>query len=143
MLHGVNCGAFGARQPELYGADSLAAINRRLIAAGRRRGCRVACRRTDDEATFVRAIHAAGRTADGLLCNPGAWTHTSVAVRDAVASVAIPVIEVHCSNIFAREPFRRNSFVAPLVRGMIAGFGPLGYALGLEALIAMLDCANG
>lgn len=134
VLHGANVNALGRREPHLYGRTTLAALNRQLIRAGRRHGEDVRCRQTNHEGRLVDWIHESGRVAEGLILNAGAWTHTSVAVRDAVTSIRIPVIEVHCSNIFAREAFRRHSFIAPVVHGIICGFGTASYLLALEAL---------
>lgn len=137
-LHGPNMGVLGKREPALYGQMTLAAVNRRLVVHGRALQVRVRCRQTDEEGCYLRWVQAAGREAAGLIVNPGGWTHTSVALRDAIAALTIPVVEVHLSNIFAREAFRRHSFVAPVVRGMLVGLGVDGYLLALDALVRIL-----
>ncbi|MBI2346486.1 MAG: 3-dehydroquinate dehydratase [Deltaproteobacteria bacterium] len=142
VLHGVNLRLLGAREPQHYGARSLAAIDKELIRLGRELGLAVRCRQTDVEARFVAWLGAANREARAVICNPGAWTHTSVAIRDAVAALAIPAIEVHVTNIYARESFRRHSFLAPAVHGIIVGFGTVGYALALRGVANLIQGAR-
>lgn len=137
ILNGVNLGTLGWREPSVYGAKTLAQLNRQLSAFGKKLHLNVTCRQTDDEARFCNWIRSPG--AEALVVNPGAWTHTSVAVRDAIASINIPVIEVHISNIFSRETFRNHSFIAPLARGVIVGLGTRGYVLALEAISGILQ----
>lgn len=137
-LHGPNLNLLGRREPGIYGATTLAEIDASLIAAGSRLGASVECKQSNHEGVLVDAIHAALGERDGLLINPGAYTHTSVALRDAIAAVALPTVEVHLSNIHCREAFRQHSYIAPVALGQISGFGSDSYRLGLEALVAYL-----
>ncbi|MEN4010771.1 MAG: type II 3-dehydroquinate dehydratase [Bellilinea sp.] len=138
VLHGANLNLLGEREPEVYGGLTLAEIDRRLVIEGERLGLSVRSYQSNHEGALIDALHEARRSAQGVLLNPGGYTHTSVALRDAVAAIAIPVIEVHLSNVQAREDFRRISLIAPVCRGSIAGFGWRSYWLGLHALAAML-----
>jgi 3-dehydroquinate dehydratase-2 len=138
VLHGPNLNLLGGREPAVYGAATLAEIDRAIQAHARRRGVRVACRQSNAEGELIGWLHGAEREGfEGVVFNPGAFTHYSIALRDAVAAIAVPVVEVHLSNVHAREEFRRHSVIAPVARGQIAGFGPLGYCLGLDALAAL------
>jgi 3-dehydroquinate dehydratase-2 len=132
VLNGPNLGQLGTREPAIYGSASYADLEAACHAAGEDAGIAVEVRQTDDEATFLHWLHDA--TADGLVLNPGAWTHTSVAVRDAAAQLAVPFVEVHLSNPLAREEFRHTSFTAGLAVGVIAGFGIDSYRLAIGAL---------
>lgn len=139
VLHGPNLNLLGAREPAIYGRDSLADINRRLVAEGRRKGLAVTTFQSNHEGVLVDRIQAARKEgAAFIVINPGAYTHTSVAIRDALAAVAIPFIEVHLSNIHAREPFRHRSFVSDIAVGTIAGLGSRGYDFALEFAAARL-----
>ncbi|HBS49044.1 MAG TPA: type II 3-dehydroquinate dehydratase [Rhodobacteraceae bacterium] len=139
VLNGPNLNLLGTRQPEIYGTTTLAEIEADCVARGERLGARVTCLQSNHEGTLIDAIHAARGTHDGIVLNAGAYTHTSVALMDAIASVGLPVVELHLSNIHAREPFRHRSYVAPVALGQICGFGPRGYGLALEALVAHLE----
>jgi 3-dehydroquinate dehydratase-2 len=124
----------GEREPEVYGAVSLVEIDRRLVEAGRTLGLEVRSFQSNSEGALIDALHEARRWAAGVVFNPGGYTHTSVALRDAVAAIEIPVVEVHLSNVQGRDAFRRESLIAPVCRGVIAGFGWRSYLLGLHAL---------
>jgi len=140
VLHGPNLNLLGQRETHLYGNDTLDAINSRLVERGRRAGAEVDTFQSNAEAPLIDRIHAA-RT-DGTACiiiNPAAFTHTSVALRDALAAVRVPFIEVHLSNIHAREPFRHHSYFSDLAAGVIAGLGPIGYELALDAALRSIE----
>ncbi|HEX9780279.1 MAG TPA: type II 3-dehydroquinate dehydratase [bacterium] len=139
VVHGPNLQWLGTRRPEVYGLTGLDAINRRLRALAAARGVRLEVVQSDHEGDLVERIGRARSRHQGILINPAAYTHTSVAIRDAIEAAALPAVEVHLSNIYAREPFRRHSLIAPVCRGQVSGFGPSSYALGLEALLGMLD----
>jgi len=139
VLHGPNLNLLGEREPQVYGSLTLDEINRRLIEAGQSLNLQVNCFQSNHEGELIDALQAARRTADGVVFNPGGYTHTSVALRDAVAAIPIPVIEVHLSNPAAREDFRHVSLLAPVCRGTIAGFGWRSYWLGLLALAGLLN----
>jgi 3-dehydroquinate dehydratase-2 len=133
VLHGPNLNLLGTREPSIYGAASLEEINARLIARAQESGVRLSCFQSNAEAALIDRVHQSGR--DGthfIIINPAAFTHTSVALRDALAAVKLPFIEVHLSNVFAREPFRHHSFFTDLAVGMICGLGARGYELALE-----------
>ncbi len=140
VLHGPTLNLLGAREPEVYGQLTLARVNREIQAYGRRRGVRIQCRQSNHEGELIDAIQAAERQGFGaIVFNPGAFTHYSLALRDAVAAVRLPVIEVHLSNIHAREEFRRHSVIAPAARGQISGFGLQSYLLGVEAALGAIE----
>jgi 3-dehydroquinate dehydratase-2 len=135
VLHGPNLNLLGRREPTVYGSLSLAELDRLIQAHARRQGMRVECRQSNVEGQLINWLQAAEREGfAGIVLNPGAFTHYSIALRDAVASIRLPVIEVHLSNIHGREEFRHHSVVAAVARGQIAGFGPHSYLLGLDAL---------
>lgn len=139
VLHGPNLNLLGTREPEIYGADTLADINARLGAMAAARGHTLATVQSNAEHVLVEAVHAA-RT-DGtafILVNPGAFTHTSIALRDAFLGVSVPFIEVHLSNVYAREEFRHRSYLRDIARGIIIGLGAMGYELALEAAMRQL-----
>ncbi|MDP2619927.1 MAG: type II 3-dehydroquinate dehydratase [Hyphomicrobiales bacterium] len=138
VLNGPNLNLLGQRETAVYGKTTLADIERLTRAKAAALGLSAEFRQTNHEGELVEWIHEAGRAACGIVLNAGAYTHTSVAVHDALKAVNTPVIEVHLSNIFAREPFRHHSYVSPLARGIICGFGPKGYELALEALHAIV-----
>jgi 3-dehydroquinate dehydratase-2 len=134
ILHGPNLNLLGVREPEVYGDMSLAEINRRLDKTGQELGIEVRPFQSNSEGGLIDALQSAGEWADGVIFNPGGYTHTSVALRDAVAAINIPVVEVHLSNIYGREEFRQRSLIAPVCTGTIAGFGWRSYYLALLAL---------
>jgi 3-dehydroquinate dehydratase-2 len=134
VIHGPNLNLLGERETQHYGKDSLEAINRRLAEQGEREGLEVATFQSNAEAPLIERIHAAkGDQTAYIIINPAAFTHTSVALRDALAAVRIPFIEVHLSNVHAREAFRQHSYFSDLAAGVIVGLGPLGYELALQA----------
>lgn len=138
VLHGPNLNLLGRREPSVYGSSTLAEIDRRIREHARLRGVRVECRQSNSEGQHIDWLHGAEREGfDGVVFNPGAFTHYSIALRDAVAAIGVPVVEVHLSNIHAREPWRHQSVIAPVARGQVLGFGPASYLLGLDALIAL------
>ena len=134
ILHGPNLNLLGMREPEVYGDWMLEDINEELISRGRDIGVRVRCFQSNSEGELIDALHDAREWAAGVVFNPGAYTHTSVALRDAITAIEIPVVEVHLSNVYAREEFRHQSLLAPVCLGKITGFGWRSYWLGLQAL---------
>ncbi len=138
VVHGPNLNLLGTREPSTYGRATLADIDRELVALGRQENTEVACAQANGEGELVALIQSLGATHDGLVLNPAAYTHTSVAIRDAVLAVGKPAVEVHLSNVHAREPFRHHSFLADIVVGRVMGFGAHSYRLGLLGLLAHL-----
>ncbi|MFH7027314.1 MAG: type II 3-dehydroquinate dehydratase [Heteroscytonema crispum UTEX LB 1556] len=135
VLHGPNLNLLGQREPGIYGSLTLAEINRLLEAEGQKLVAQVFAMQSNHEGVLVDAIHSALGQHQGLLINAGAYTHTSVALRDAIAAVNLPTVEVHLSNIYRREDFRHHSYIAPIAIGQISGFGAQSYLLGLQALV--------
>jgi 3-dehydroquinate dehydratase-2 len=139
ILHGPNLNLLGGRQPEIYGHLSLAEIDRRLQETAAGLGLEVQALQSNHEGTLIDALQEAQGWAAGVIFNPGGYTHTSVALRDAIAAIPIPVIEVHLSNVYAREDFRQRSLIAPVCAGKIVGFGWHSYRLALHALAWRLN----
>lgn len=138
VLHGPNLNLLGAREPDVYGSMTLDEINTKLIEQGKDAGAEVRCLQSNHEGVLIDALHDARTWAQGVIFNPGGYTHTSVALRDAIAAIDIPVIEVHLSNVYAREEFRRKSLISAVCKGKISGFGWKSYALALRALMDIL-----
>lgn len=139
VLHGPNLNLLGERETDIYGAQTLADINAALEVEGQKRGFDIAALQSNNEGVLIDVLHKARLEHDGVLFNPAGYTHTSVALRDAVAALDIPVVEVHLSNIFAREEFRQHSLIAPVCHGTISGFGWRSYLLALDAIIQILN----
>lgn len=138
VLHGPNLNLLGKREPEIYGSVTLDAINRLLAEEGQKLQAKTSPLQSNHEGVLVDAIQAACGEHQGILINAGAYTHTSVAIRDAIAAVNIPTVEVHLSNIYQRETFRHHSYIAAVALGQISGFGANSYRLGLQALVDYL-----
>ncbi|NER81746.1 MAG: type II 3-dehydroquinate dehydratase [Leptolyngbya sp. SIO1D8] len=138
VLHGPNLNLLGKREPSIYGVQTLQDIDGFLLAEGQALSVEVSSQQSNHEGILVDIIQGALGVFDGIVINPGAYTHTSVAIRDAIAAVAIPTVEVHLSNIHQREAFRHHSYIAPVAIGQICGFGADSYRLGLQALAAYL-----
>jgi 3-dehydroquinate dehydratase-2 len=143
VLHGVNLNMLGRRDPAHYGTDTLAAINRKLAELAQDLGLGLECFQSNHEGAMVERIHSAlDEDVDAVLINAGAWTHYSHALADALALLPVPVVEIHLSNIHAREDFRRKSLLSPVCVGSICGFGAQSYLLGLRAAHALLCAKN-
>ena len=138
ILHGPNLNLLGLREPGIYGVSTLAQIDAQLIELGRSLGVTVTSLQSNHEGVLVDAIHAARDRHQGIAINAGAYTHTSIAIRDAITAVQIPTVEVHLTNIYKREEFRHHSYLASIAIGQISGFGANSYYLGLQALVAYL-----
>ena len=138
VLHGPNLNLLGEREPEVYGRTTLAEIDARLREQGARRSAEVESFQSNHEGALIDRIQSARRTHQGIIINPGGLTHTSVALRDALVACSLPVIEVHLSNIHAREDFRQRSLIAGIALGQISGLGAKGYELALDALLDRL-----
>lgn len=141
VLHGPNLNLLGKREPGIYGTTTLGEIDVQLAALARELGIEVACHQSNHEGELVQRIHDAMGSYEALVINPGAYTHTSVALRDAIASTGIPTVEVHLSNIHRREEFRQHSFISGVAIGQITGFGVDSYLLGLRAAVQALKAA--
>lgn len=143
VLHGPNLNLLGSREPAIYGRDSLADIDRRLARTGRAKGVAVRSFQSNHEGALVDRIQSARKDGTGfIILNPAGYTHTSVAIRDALAAVAIPFVEVHLSNVHAREAFRHRSFVSDLAAGSIAGLGSRGYDYALDFALARIRAGS-
>jgi 3-dehydroquinate dehydratase II len=135
VLHGPNLNLLGVREPGIYGSVTLLEINKQLSALAAQQSSKVEVVQSNHEGTLVDAIHSALGYHDGLLINAAAYTHTSIAIRDAISAVKLPAVEVHLSNVYQREVFRHHSYLASVVVGQISGFGAQSYYLGLQALL--------
>jgi len=142
ILHGPNLNLIGQREPEIYGRTTLSEIDQRLKISGEEFGLEVRTFQANGEGALIDALHDAQDWASGVVFNPGGYTHTSVALRDAVAGITIPVVEIHISNVYAREEFRHQSLISPVCTGKITGFGWRSYLLGLQALFWMIEEEN-
>ena len=140
VLHGPNLNLLGTRQPEIYGSLTLEDINNKVIELGKELGAEITCLQSNHEGALIDALHEARSWAAGVVLNPGAYTHTSIALRDAISAIQIPVIEVHLSNVYAREEFRHVSMISAVCKGKILGFGWRSYLLALRALVEI--CAE-
>ena len=136
LLHGPNLNLLGTREPEVYGKMTLEEINARVAEHARRFDVELRAEQSNHEGALIDILHVARNWADGVAFNPGAYTHTSVALRDAISAINLPVVEIHLSNIHARESFRHTSMLAPVCLGQICGFGWRGYLLAVDALLA-------
>lgn len=139
VLHGPNLNMLGTREREIYGSMTLEEINDLLIKHGRKLGAEVICRQSNHEGELIDVLHDANAWANGVIFNPGGYTHSSVALRDAVSAIGIPVVEVHLSNVYSREHFRKKSLISAVAMGKIVGFGWQSYLLGLHALVNKLS----
>ena len=142
VIHGPNLQLLGEREPDIYGVVTLEDINLRLRKEAERLGVELRIVQSNHEGEIVDLIGDTGSSIDAILINPAAYTHTSVAIRDALAAVAVPSVEVHLSNIYCREEFRRSSLIAPVVTGQVSGFGPESYLLGLRAAVGLVGAGS-
>ena len=138
LLHGPNLNLLGTREPEVYGSMTLSDIDEKIIALGKELGAEITCLQSNHEGALIDALHDARTWASGVVFNPGGYTHTSVALRHAISAIVIPVIEVHLSNVYAREEFRHTSFVSAVCKGKVSGFGWRSYELGLRGLVDII-----
>lgn len=138
VIHGPNLNLLGTREPDVYGTQTLADIESELSALAQTLGVEIACFQSNHEGELIDRIQQAMGQETGVLINPGGFTHSSVALRDALVATALPIVEVHLSNVYARESFRQHSYVSPIALGVISGLGARGYLFGLEALVEHL-----
>lgn len=139
VLNGPNLNLLGTRQPEIYGHTTLSDVEEMCVAHGKARGVAVTCAQSNHEGALVTFIHEARGVHDGIILNAGAYTHTSIALMDAIKGTEMPTVELHLSNVHAREEFRHRSYIAPAAIGVIAGFGANGYKLAIDALLGHLE----
>ena len=139
VLHGPNLNLLGNREPDVYGRMTLTEIDQRLVTLGRELGAEIRTLQSNHEGALIDALQDARTRSDGVVFNPGGYTHTSVALRDAIAAIGIPVVEVHLSNVYAREEFRHKSLISAVCKGKISGFGWQSYTLGLRALVDLVQ----
>src|ERR1041384_6905274 len=142
VLHGPNLNLLGTREPEIYGSLTIGDINTKLIESGKELGADLKCFQSNHEGDLIGALHEGKLWADGVVFNPGAYTHTSIALRDAISAIGLPVVEIHLSNVYAREEFRHTSMISAVCKGKIVGFGWRSYTLGMRALVDMLEDRN-
>lgn len=138
IIHGPNLNLLGTRETAVYGIDTLDVINEQCNALARELGVSLDIKQSNSEGEIIDLIQAAGEDAKGILINPGAYTHYSYAIRDAIAAVKLPTVEVHLSNIYSRDEFRHKSVIAPIAAGQISGFGTESYLLGLRAIVGLI-----
>jgi 3-dehydroquinate dehydratase-2 len=141
LVHGPNLNMLGKREPAIYGAETLDDVNRQMTDAGKQRGIAITPFQSNHEGAIIDKIQACFGTFQGIIINPGAYTHTSIGIRDAILSISLPVVEIHLSNIYKREPFRHKSMIADVAVGQISGFGVYGYLLALDALTHHLNAS--
>lgn len=139
VLNGPNLNMLGTREPSVYGSTTLPEVEAAVTAHGQAVGAQVTCFQSNSEGALIDAIQAARGTHDGIIFNAGAYTHTSIALRDAISAAELPVIELHVSNVHARETFRHHSMIAPVCIGVICGFGVAGYGLAIQAILTHLQ----
>ena len=140
VLHGPNLNLLGQREPDVYGSQTLVDIDRDIVLLGEQLGCEIESFQSNHEGVLIDRLHQSMQdNTSGVIINPGGLTHTSVALRDAIAALSTPVVEVHLSNVHARESFRQLSYVSPVATGVICGFGKDGYLLALRAILAKLN----
>jgi 3-dehydroquinate dehydratase-2 len=139
VIHGPNLNMLGQREPDIYGHQNLDEINARLLSLGEKLGLEIETFQSNHEGEIVDRIQLAVRSCDGILINPAAYTHTSIAIRDSLSLLDIPVVEIHLSNIYKREPFRHKSLIADIAAARISGFGAHGYLLALQGLAALIE----
>ena len=142
VLNGPNLNMLGIREPATYGSQTLADIEKMATDEGKALGLEVTCKQSNIEGELVTWIQQALGAYDAIVINPGAYSHTSIAIHDAFRAVNLPVVEVHLSNIYTREPFRHHSFISKAATGIVAGLGPLGYELSITAIAKVLEKAN-
>ena len=141
LIHGPNLNMLGKREPEIYGSTTLEDINKEMVNLGKEKGLTIHPFQSNHEGAMIDRIQACFEVCHGIIINPGAYTHTSIGIRDALLSVNLPVVEIHLSNIYKREPFRHVSMVADIAVGQISGFGVYGYTLAINAMADILNKA--